>query len=564
MTYAEEIPGFNLVAHKEVAVPWFHYKCEFLFSIKRPLPILQEYILELLNLEVPLMIQQQLLGLDYDVVRDAYYRLIQNGFVEPDGKGITLRGEEYLSIHSVDKLEKGEYEIFVNSFTKDVDTSTNSGMTGKAAQHYCCYKAYVKSIEIEDLNKRQMLKVLREYCEHNELGSDARLVDITKLIKRATIYRKIDLLLYENHQGDNRIIVIENGKKRKGYEDILYALDSSGIDILQMPMVSIRKFFASDEVQRIYAFCTSKKLQVDKDMIEMMIELSNPTIILPLTETSYFVDYTLRIIRDKLANEESVKVLICGDRYLKNFQEDFISDLLKLRKQYKRFLCSHLSSFLPPMVITSETGCIHMLTLSELGLESTKIGLVDSFYLMPQECINFVNSVLTLHRESISISNFPDMKKIERLWSDFDVRFMSKYDFSIFPDSGMRNRASFIGLSPATNKAEFDEFLNIVNMAIFESLKRNAKHAKSDGKFFWTKFKLQYPKLFKVLDKLRVYRNKADHITLDDNNKELYYEYLNEDTNGVFIELLPDGYEYLQTKLLNQMHVALTEYIFDE
>ena len=80
-------------------------------------------------------------------------------------------------------------------------------------------------------------------------------------------------------------------------------------------------------------------------------------------------------------------------------------------------------------------------------------------------------------------------------------------------------------------------------------------------KYFWGDFKNLCPNVQRVLHKIRMYRNFANHLEIDSNYKSIFYEYLDEDLLGRLPQFVKDGYLYLQIKILEDLEKEINKYL---
>lgn len=93
-----------------------------------------------------------------------------------------------------------------------------------------------------------------------------------------------------------------------------------------------------------------------------------------------------------------------------------------------------------------------------------------------------------------------------------------------------------------------------------ESLEINAK-SKDVKDYFWKQFIDRYPELQNILDKIKTYRNKSNHLELTKNNKQKYYDFLNKDLNVYLPDFIENGYLILQHKILDELKIAIKKSI---
>lgn len=96
----------------------------------------------------------------------------------------------------------------------------------------------------------------------------------------------------------------------------------------------------------------------------------------------------------------------------------------------------------------------------------------------------------------------------------------------------------FSSITTVTNETEFLEFINICNRCFVEPIEIYGKSI-SKNQYFWIDIKLNYPAIFSVLERIKVYRHWKDHSVLRPDVAKKLQEFLEADTYGISIEDRP-------------------------
>ncbi len=143
---------------------------------------------------------------------------------------------------------------------------------------------------------------------------------------------------------------------------------------------------------------------------------------------------------------------------------------------------------------------------------------------------------------------------ILRDFRQLEVYIQDKKMPSLFGDNSFPEADKFSQVKPVEVEDDFDRFINVCNRCFVESIKNYGKSVGNDG-YLDSKIKENYPSLYALIDKIRTYRNKSDHLKLTSKNVEKYRIYWNEDTKGIH-EI--DGiYFAVQQKLLEDLLEAI-------
>lgn len=109
-------------------------------------------------------------------------------------------------------------------------------------------------------------------------------------------------------------------------------------------------------------------------------------------------------------------------------------------------------------------------------------------------------------------------------------------------------------VTEAFDNASFSHFLNIFYKCFVESIK-NYGDSMQDNHYLQNTISVNYPKLYRVLDKIKEYRNERDHLLLTDYHKEKLDEYLKEDLEAFDNE--GDKLFCLQQKIIIELIISI-------
>lgn len=110
--------------------------------------------------------------------------------------------------------------------------------------------------------------------------------------------------------------------------------------------------------------------------------------------------------------------------------------------------------------------------------------------------------------------------------------------------------------SVVSSEESFLSFINIMNRSFVESVEVFGKKIGIE-KYFWNQVKLDVPSYWRVLHKIKCYRHKFDHLQLDAHVEERVVEYMMEDLEGKYPDVIRDGWFTLQLSVLDDMLIAL-------
>ncbi|AOS83692.1 hypothetical protein BIU88_05735 [Chlorobaculum limnaeum] len=144
-------------------------------------------------------------------------------------------------------------------------------------------------------------------------------------------------------------------------------------------------------------------------------------------------------------------------------------------------------------------------------------------------------------------------RRLEEIITDIRVleRIIDKNDgMKIFGYSSFPEADRFLSIIVVETIDQFVSFINICNRCFVESVDC---YGKSIGniKYFWDVVKLNYPDLFNILHKIRIYRNECDHLELNGNVNDKYVEFLTDDLEGRSPAQVSEVYFVLQQRILD-------------
>lgn len=124
----------------------------------------------------------------------------------------------------------------------------------------------------------------------------------------------------------------------------------------------------------------------------------------------------------------------------------------------------------------------------------------------------------------------------------------------LFGENSFPEAEKFASACPVNTQADFETFMNICNKCFVESIDNYGKSI-GKNKYFWNEIKTNYPALFGVLHRIRVYRHSSDHLVLNQTVAQKYREFWAEDTEGIAEE--SEKYFVVQQRLLEGFLTAI-------
>lgn len=146
------------------------------------------------------------------------------------------------------------------------------------------------------------------------------------------------------------------------------------------------------------------------------------------------------------------------------------------------------------------------------------------------------------------------MKSIVRDIRQLEMAIRSTNKDKLFGENSFPEAEKFAGIKPVNNQEEFEVFFNTCNRCFVESIENYGKSI-GKGNYFWTEIKQQYPALFEVLYRIKIYRHSGDHLVLDPGVASKYKEFWADDTQG--FNDVNEQFFVIQQKLLEKFLSAI-------
>ena len=288
-----------------------------------------------------------------------------------------------------------------------------------------------------------------------------------------------------------------------------------------------------------------------------MIELCSPD------------DMLINLLTDALARGVHVTIINSGREFASGYQKEQYSKLLKISSNNIQLM--HIPLFLQKfIIIDDQEGILSDYQKHNVYLAQTQVGYVESGYLLDKTAIEYIQ--MSLVNPEIESLKALIPKQIDKKWLNSKLENIMKLVNALDDELKVRNGVGWLGDLPIPNKSNllnapkavnettFKEFINSTNQSFSESVDFTGKRAKMP-KYFWGNFKSLCPNVQRILHKIRMYRNFANHLEIDSNYKAIFYEYLDEDLLGRLPQFVKDGYLCLQIKLIEDLEKEIRNHL---
>ncbi|MGD6869484.1 hypothetical protein ACQCV6_25345 [Bacillus cereus] len=564
--YKNELPGYALMGYGEVGFPQYKCRLQCLMLKDKRLPVVDEYVLRLYKENVFPEEMGALLGVDQELVETSWINLIHLGLIHAETKWITEKGYFYLRENKIDSHEKIFIDITVDALSGQIKKNRNFINRKSIKEHSLDVLSPMVPYPSENnLRVSQFKKIMSEYKASDPENYTGSLLDIIEVDNKPTQYKRLNILIFSNSIGDLRFIVCDDSQRYEEYEKVLLSLEESGIAVLNY---GIGQYFNENNLEFIDDILsedskpTLSLLEIRDNSLDLIRECSEKLYIsLPLVKIKTVDDFVINLLEKKLKENVNVFVLTSGREFINTHQKNQYEKIIKLKKKYKNLTIDNTPKFQVSTLIADDKGIVSYLRKHDLNLPTSKFGITEAGMLLePMQIGSCVKKIFTVSKYTQYLITKQELtnklKKIVRLVTDADDYILNKNNIGWIGGQSIPDIQRLLDAPVATSENNFKVFISSIHTSLGESLESNGK-AHGNNKYFWNYFKQTFPALQKVLHKIRVYRHSTEHLSLEPQAKERYFEFLDEDLGGSIPLLKENGYHILQTKIVNELEEAL-------
>lgn len=562
----KDFPDYEIINIEEIGIPIFRKNISCLANFNKRLSDVMEFTLKLMALNYDQDTIAGMLALDKELIKHAIYDLDAMEMIDIKTNKVTEEGRKYLVKNSYASLNKIELPIIMNSYTGQV-SSDKKFISNKTAKNINLNTVKpLLDVNNNDLIAQHRIKaILKDYVGKSDSNIEVDLVGIVSYFKKSTQYMKVQLAVLKSPTNEIRFIVYNSNNKLNELEQKLIGADDAGIRIFKrLP----RSFLESE-----------KKSSIQTELIS-----SNKTSYIDILNTEYFsndnllLDYVIPLIdhynvtpdwimmlESYLRRELKVVIKFVGESYPSHFSKNNILELLKLKAKYPKFLeiRHHVDFEYASLIIDFKEAYIDQIEEFELELKTNQSTIKhQTLYCKDEKVLREYNSELELNYYKNKTEISLEIEKLIKLSKDLNVMMEECYGIYWLPNGQVLNQAKLFDITLANTGSKFSEFTKSLNASYIEGLNDVGKEMGIKN-YMFTDFKNSFEKLFKALNRLRIYRNSMQHNDLDAKNLKTYIEFIKEDLNGQFPEFIPNGYLYLQKHILQEIIKAVESTIED-
>lgn len=557
----EYLPSCELINVFEIGIPIYSLEITCFCNKTGTLPSIQDTILRLVDQgirkeEIPL-----LMGLEEDlnIFTVAYNELIHQEFIQRRGMLSDL-GREYLKEDKYTRNIKKINKIFIdgvsNTYFRSRENFVNSrNMRGKNIRDI---KMVIERPNLKDLNFYEAKRIM------NQNEEDELVVDLLEIKNSNVFYKRAQIaIFYDKKSEKNYYLIFDRLNMLTEYDEFLRSKDITEFLNLEE---QIYDYEYSDKVKKYREVVFDKDNVSDEyDEFKQIIEKSKDIvrIYIPMIDSLLPTDSLIETFKHKLNNKIRIELFFTGEMISTNYGLLRIGEIEKLAKQYKGLKISHLPEYYPMSVSDGKIFfCIdfyeHIIINSNKDINTCcSVGsflTIEEYNQLDLESVVLLDG-LTSYTNKKHMEM--DVKKIidEFYLFDMEQRKNNRKAWLTSSEEINENQDSLERLPFVKNKNDYEIMLTNLNKFFFETLKNKYR-----ANYFFNDFKNYYPKLQKIMLKIRIYRNAVQHIELSDpEDRQSLKDFLKEDTGGSYPGLVDNGYAKMQYLILNELLEALRE-----
>lgn len=557
-----DYPDYKIVNITTAGFPIFKKTVVCLATLQKGLPVVMDFTLKLLNLGLDISQISNLLSIDEVLINNAFYDLEQNNMYDIKQGRLTDDGRKYISTNKYEYLQRVELPVTVDSYSGRVNKAKNF-ISNKSAKflNLNTLEPILDKQNNGSIHGRAIKQILKEYISENNLDYEGELVEIVKVIDKPTEYKQMYIVVIEDLDGKCKLVVYDRNTKVDYLESQLNIADEIGINFFTDKTIDLflnkvnenehLNIIENEPDEEIYSVLDSKFFNTDYNHIYFDI---------PMIEAYKINDEWIRDLERYLKRDLSVKIRFNGPKYSTTYIKNRVFDIIALSQKYKNLELEHNINYeYAKVIFDKNSGYVDKITKYNLPLINNpsctthkffKINKVDSKLFEPRN----TNSTIKL------ISNNNELEKVAKNIRDasksLDIEMEDYFGVGWLDNGEFLNEYNFNSFKLINNAKNFGDFTKKLNASMVEVIEKVGNEMQINN-YYYNDFQTNYPALFYALDRLKVYRNSMQHNDLDSNNLEKYLKYIEIDLNGSFPEFHPNGYQILQSIILNEIYTAI-------
>ncbi|MEK3937422.1 hypothetical protein MKY41_19210 [Sporosarcina sp. FSL W7-1349] len=547
-----EFPYYRVINVFEIGMPVFKKSAKCLATIEKGLPIVQEYTLKLSNLNYSTIEISEMLALDKDLVKSAYYSLIQLDLIDFKTRKITEKGREALNKSKYSSLEITEVSLSINSYTGNIYKS-GSFIKAKNTNKMNLFtiKPLLSKNDQNLVDYTKVRSIFKSTKKEEDAEFDGNLVEISRVVNKADEFYKLYIVILESPDKEIRLLAY----------DLDYHLETLELKLKQGDLQGIKYFITDSKfLEEMYALDFLHSVEISEvdfwDILDVNIlesDYNQLEFILPIND--YFIpnDGWIDALSKLLKSKTKVIITFTGN-YSNPYQKVQVNKIINLKRSTEFLNVNHsIERQLPTLCINKSEGfiikpsCYNLDLVTNSKCMETKVYKITEFKEVEVTERAFDKEEL-LNKQSLKKA----IKELVMLIKDLDLLMNDYYGMGWLINNRCNNEHLFESMGLANNLNSFTTFTAQLYGCIGEIIKELGDKENKRG-YFFNDFKERVPHAQNAMNRLRVYRNSVQHSHLDDNQIEIYLDFIKQDLNGTFPEFIDNGYLILQSILIKEL-----------
>lgn len=562
------LPSYEVIGFYEKAAPIYvvKLKCEITSADK--FPIVHDTLLRLLQQEMSIEVIPQFLGLDEtpEIVTKAWMDLASSDIINHRTNKLTDSGRLYLSENRLEMNKQMYFTIEIDGITGEYGKNRRKLVSTKNLAGQNITELYMNTSQpaIEYLKKGHVRELFNKNCDDDMKDKNQKISDILSIENINVDYRRVNCVVLRKGDNDFKVVTFDRNIPLPNYDSPLED-EINGENTLAN--ILINDYLADDSMKLSRKLGLSLEKIVNdefvKDTYDNLIFDATRSIILivPIMSYSMLKDDIIDTLLEKSKRGVKIELYLSGNiDGSDSFQQKQISKLAAIK--IDNFKIGHIPNYMENIVYVDSykgllidyrkvnlSGAEPFYVIDECGAEISQ----ENFKVIEKR-INqfFADSNVDIYKYTSNEQLRQDIKEIINALYPLESFIRNQYGLFIRNSDSdeFSEIANALQSNLAKDEGSFKNFTSNLNKLLYESIQNR-------NYIFFKKIKHDYPKIFKAIDRNRIYRNSIEHRKLDPRQAITYKAYLLEDLQGRSPLLVDGGYLILQGKIIQYLREAI-------
>jgi|GEM_PF-5993704 len=562
-----EKPFSKIIGSYELVVPLYNINIEVYVENEESLPPILDSVFSLYYLNYSLEEVGYFLGTDQEVIKTSFYELIDMDFIDYISKRVTDKGRKYYIEKKVTNYDRKTINLVINKLTGEILSNESHSYSSRRDMLDLNGKTkYLENekIKVEEiLTLKQVRKIWAERAIWDEKKYNGNILEIVNITERDNVYLKEDVVYVLEDKKNIELLCFFRNKRDVELEKFLYANE---FDDPKITSNNFSPFFKEFILEKKVKYFSNDKNKLD-DMLNLDIlktAKSKVSICIPMIEFMTISEDLILSIKTLIRKNVNVNIYISGWDFTSEHQRIQFAKLTSISK--KNVSIFSLDTFIPYILIVDDAeGFETKYVIHKIEPKFKPIICVNLEYteMSSQEIKDLLIILGTKGIKSYQMPNLEESPNetinriVDNIYNVDELLTKEGYGWlsEIYPS--VRDEEKLKEFKKVKTVTELKDFLSICTVSLIESFRARSQNPKD----FENKFSKDYPDLFDVLNRIKVYRNYFMHGKLTPYNYDLFIKYIREDLEGYFLYGLDNLYEVLFLTILIKLDASLKDVI---